>query len=236
MGRLRREEFEVSATTEFDKWSGAHIARATTGRLHLRPSESLVRLFRGRFIPGMERDLRGKSVLDVGCGGGNNLLLYASLGMQISATEATEEICRLVRGRLASMGCEVDARVGRNRRLPFEDDRFDFLAWWNVVHYESDESGIRSAFAEYVRVLKPGGWVVVSTTGPDHLILEGAEQLGPHRYRIEIDDLRRGQVFFYFERTEAVREFLEERLANVLVGRVRSELFSKTADFFSRRE
>jgi SAM-dependent methyltransferase len=222
----------VSATAAFEKWSGAHLARAGEGALHLWPSETLVRIFRGRFVPGLARDLRGTSVLDVGCGDGNNLLLYASLGMHISATEVTEEVCGLVRSRLAAMGCEVDARVGCNRELPFEDDRFDFLVSWNVLHYESNDSDVQSAVAEYARVLKPGGRVVISTTGPDHLILAGAARLGPHRYRIEIDDFRRGQVFFYFERPESLRGRLEKSFDDVLVGRDRTELFSRNVDFF----
>ena len=62
---LRR--MTVSAVVEFDRWSQTHSERASTGTLHLWPSETLVRLFRGRFVPGLDRECAGKTVLDVGC-------------------------------------------------------------------------------------------------------------------------------------------------------------------------
>ncbi len=49
---------------------------------------------------------------------------------------------------------------------------FNFLISWNVLHYEPTVEGIAARIAEYARALKPGDRLNLSTTGPDHKILE----------------------------------------------------------------
>lgn len=216
----------------FDLWSQIHSHRTATGAGHLWPSETLIRLFKGRFISELDRDFRGKSVLDVGCGDGNNLLLYASLGLKIFATEISNEVCQLVSDRMNSIGYSADIRVGENSTLPFADNSFDYLVSWNTIHYEPTAERMSQAIREYARVLKPGGRFFISTTGRDHLILEGARSVGPNQYQIAIDDFRRGQTFFYFDDPSDILYYFEPHFRDVLVGRTRDELFSKICDFW----
>lgn len=216
----------------FDLWSTIHSHRMASGAGHLWPSETLIRLFKGRFVSGLKRDFHGKSVLDVGCGDGNNLLLYASLGLKIFATEISDDVCRLVSDRMKSTGYSADIRTGENTSLPFADDTFDYLVSWNTIHYEPTVDRMTRAIREYARVLKPGGRFFISTTGPDHLILEGARSVGPNQYQIAIDDFRRGQTFFYFDDPSDIHFYFEPHFREVSIGRTRDELFSKTCDFW----
>ena len=216
----------------FDLWSQTYRQRSASGMGHLWPSETLIRLFKGRFVPMLDRDFEGKSILDVGCGDGNNLLLYASLGMRIFATEISEEVCHLVRNRIATIGYDADMRIGENRQLPFNDNTFDFLVSWNTIHYEPSADQMTAAIREYARVLKPGGRFFISTTGPEHLILDGAQSVGPNQYRIAIEDFRRGQTFFYFDTPEDIHRYFDPEFRDVLIGRTRDELFSKISDFW----
>jgi ubiquinone/menaquinone biosynthesis C-methylase UbiE len=197
------------------------------------PSETLVRLFKGNYVLGLEKDYTGKKIIDIGFGGGNNLIFLASLGLSLYGTEVREEICETVRKKLARLDYEADLRVGTNRQLPFQDNEFDFLVSWNVLHYEDNEQAIREAIAQYCRVLKPGGRIFISTTGPEHLILRDSKTLGGHRYHIgRGDDFRKGEVFFYFDAPNYIRHYFSEYFSDILVGRTQDFLFSETLDWF----
>ncbi len=179
------------------------------------------------------RDFVGQKVLDVGFGNGNNLLFLGSLGLELYGTEVDQEICTAVAKKLSSYQLDVVAKVGTNRQLPFDDDTFDFLTSWNVLHYETDHEGIVAAITEYSRVLKPGGRLLLSTTGPDHKILTGAETLGGHRYRLgRDDDFRKGQVYFYFDHPRYIHHYFSAGFEDIVVGRTHDQLFTETLDWF----
>jgi len=152
--------------------------------------------------------------------------------MEVSGTEVNEDLCTLVKDRLATYECEVDLKVGTNTSLPFDNDSFDYLVSWNTIHYEDNEADIQRAISEYARVLKKGGRFFLSTTGPDHMILKGSETLGGHRYRIGYEDFRKGQVFFYFDSHRYIQSYFSKEFSDVMVGNCRDEIFTKVANFF----
>jgi len=134
---------------------------------------------------------------------------------------------------LARYGYVAELRTGTNRHLPFQDNEFDLLVSWNVIHYENNEAAIREAVSEYYRVLKLRGRFILSTTGPDHMILRNSETLGGHRYRIgQPDDFRRGQVYFYFDAPNYIRFYFGEKFHDILVGRTRDFLMTQTQDYW----
>lgn len=214
-------------------WTAEYRESVASGTAPAYPSETLVRIFKGTYIPGLDRNHTGKKVLDVGAGTGNNLEFFASLGMKLYGTEITAEICEQSRALLRERGLNADIRQGLNTNLPFETDTFDYLVSWNVIHYETNEADIERAIAEYARVLKPGGRFVVSTTGPKHKILEDGKTLGNHLYEIgRDDDFRKGTVFFYFDSENYVRHYFEKSFNNILVGRTHDHIFTETLDWF----
>ena len=200
-------------------WTEATKRLLNAGQALAYPSETLVRLVKGRYIPDMPSDLAGKLALDVGFGAGNNLRFLNGLGMRTSGTEISEEYCAEVRKRLTEEGIGADLCVGKNTLLPFETGTFDLLVSWNVIHYEDNEREMIAAIREYARVLKPGGRLLLSTTGPEHKILEGARVLGGHRYEIgRADDFRNGTVYFYFDAESYVRHYFGMAFDDVLTG------------------
>lgn len=224
---------QKSTNEAFLKWAAMSKKLAAEGIDLMWPSETLVRVFKGDYVPGLDKNYAGKKVIDVGFGNGNNIIFLASLGLRLHGSEVHEEICARVKDKLAKLDYEADLRVGTNRALPFPDNEFDFLVSWNVLHYEDNEAAIREAIQEYHRVLKPGGRFFISTTGPEHKILRDSTTLGGHRYRIgRDDDFRQGQVFFYFDTANYVQYYFSECFSNVLVGRTHDFLLTETLDWF----
>ena len=185
------------------------------------PSETLVRLLKGPYIEGMPKDLRGLKVLEVGCGSGNNMVMMNQLGMETYGTEIDE-----------SLFWSNTIHVGTNTNLGGPDNHFDFLVSWNVLHYEVRESDIIKAIAEYARVLRPGGRLLLSTTGPLHPMRATALPFGGLRHKIALmNDFRCGTVQCFFEQDE-LREYFGRDFLNVKVGRTMSNLFGHTLDWF----
>jgi len=217
----------------FSKWAETYRKFAAEGSELMWPSETLIRLFKGNYIPGLKRNYAGQSVLDIGFGNGNNLLFLGSLGLKLSGVEVDKDICEKTGAKLKMVGHDADLKVGTNKALPFPDKSFDFIVSWNVLHYEPTEPDIRAAIKEYCRVLKPGGRFFISTTGPEHKILQDGKTLGGHRYQIgRQDDFRKGQVYFYFDSPNYIRHYFSECFTDVLVGRTHDFLMTETLDWY----
>lgn len=219
--------------TEFETWANAYKNLAENQMELMWPSETLIRVFKGNYVLGKPLEYKNKSVLDVGFGNGNNLIFLNTLGMKLSGVEVHEDICQRVQQKFNSLNVHADLRKGTNSSLPFEDNCFDFLVSWNVLHYEKSEEAILAAIKEYSRVLKPGGRFFISTTGPEHKILEGAQTLGGHLYQIgRDDDFRKGEKYFYFDAPNYIQHYFTQFFKDVQVGRTHDQLFKETLDWY----
>ncbi len=197
------------------------------------PAENLIRMLMGSYIPGLDREHAGRDVLDVGCGNGNNLVFLGATGMNLFGTEIDERICRDTVADLAVRGFASEIVVGTNQALPYPDNRFDYLVSWNVIHYEQNDADVLAGLSEYARVLKPGGRLFMSTTGPRHFLIKNAERIGSHLFSVSrSDDFRYGQPHYCFETAEYLEEACSTAFDDVRVGRTTDELFTDTNDWF----
>jgi len=217
-------------TQEFEAWAKAYVSFSQD---QMWPNETLIRLFKGKYVTNLSKDFKNKTVLDIGFGNGNNLIFLKSLGLNISGTEVHPDICKLVTDKLKTMNFQSNLKVGTNKNLPFEDNQFDFLVSWNVIHYEKSEQDMMSAIKEYARVLKPNGRMFLSTTGPTHSILQNAKTLGNHLYQIgREDDFRKGEIYFYFDNPDYIRFYFSKAFKDIQIGRIDDDLFSQKLDSF----
>ncbi len=102
--------------------------------------------------------LRGKRVLEVGCGSGFAVQLFAEAGADIVARDLTEWAVETTTARLAAFGLTADVAQGDGEALDLDDASFDLVFSWGVIHHSTD---MDRALAELVRVLKPSGRLVV---------------------------------------------------------------------------
>ena len=136
--------------------------------------------------------------------------------MALHGNEVDKDICKQGKVRLESVGYKDDFRVGTNSNIPFPDKTFDYLASSDVIHYEGNETNIAKAIDEYHRVLKPGGWLLLSTVAPDHTILKGSKTIAPHCYKIGLEtDFRKGQQFLYFDSPRYRKHYFGKQFANI---------------------
>lgn len=100
---------------------------------------------------------RGAKMLEVGVGAGTDFLQWVRAGTKAHGIDLTQEGIDHVRHRLDIYGLECeDLRVGDAENIPHEDDSFDLVYSWGVIHHSPDT---QKALHEIARVVRPGGRV-----------------------------------------------------------------------------
>lgn len=120
-------------------------------------------LFRRRDIPAVVemplQKLAGKSVLEIGPGGGGHSCLFAKYGADVTALDITPPRAASTNLKLKLVGVGSGrAYQGDAENLPFPDDCFDFVYSNGVLHHSQNTD---RCIAEVHRVLKPGGKAVL---------------------------------------------------------------------------
>jgi ubiquinone/menaquinone biosynthesis C-methylase UbiE len=103
----------------------------------------------------------GRQVLDAACGPGLYARELLERGAEVTAFDASPVMVSLARQRTADR-VRID-RAALGEPLPYPDSAFDLIICALAIHYASDRA---AAFAEFCRVLRPGGAAVVSTQHP----------------------------------------------------------------------
>ena len=103
----------------------------------------------------------GLRVLDAGCGPGIYVRELLDRGAEVTAFDASPVMVRLAQGQVPER-VRLD-RVVLGEPLPYPDSAFDLIVCALAIHYAGSRV---AAFAEFWRVLRPGGAAVVSTQHP----------------------------------------------------------------------
>jgi len=105
----------------------------------------------------------GERVLDVGCGTGS-LAIAASLksdpSVAVYGTDAAPEMIEKAREKAAKAGAHVDFRPGLVEAIDFPTGNFDVVMNSFMVHHLPGDLK-QKAFGEILRVLKPGGRLLI---------------------------------------------------------------------------
>ena len=131
--------------TSAQAWIDSMHERRDWAREHVLDPVMLGRIGAGRFA----------NALDVGCGEGRFCRMLKSVDVKTAGIEPTPQLLETARQRDPS----GDYRFGRAERLEFESTSFDL-----VVSYLTllDIADFRTAIGEMVRVLKPGGSLLIA--------------------------------------------------------------------------
>jgi len=110
----------------------------------------------------------GDRVLDVGCGTGGLTLTarsYAGPSGRVYGIDAAPEMIEVAKKKALRAGLEVVFDVGLIEDLAFPDATFDVVISRLAIHHLPDDLK-RRGFAEILRVLKPGGSLLIADFMP----------------------------------------------------------------------
>jgi ubiquinone/menaquinone biosynthesis C-methylase UbiE len=105
----------------------------------------------------------GQRVLDAGSGTGNLSLLLKAQGARITSCDFS--VSALRHHRRKDPKAEL-IRVSLEERLPFKDASFDAICCTSVL-FALSKAGCELAVREFLRVLQPGGRLIVTVAAPE---------------------------------------------------------------------
>ncbi len=121
--------------------------------------------------------VKGKQVLDAACGEGYGSALLAGVAASVTGVDVSRKAIDHATQRYAKQGLAFEQADCAD--LPFEDDAFDAVVSFETIeHLEAQEAML----AEFRRVLKPGGFLLISS--PDKAVYSDQQGFeNPHHVR-----------------------------------------------------
>ena len=140
---------ERSDAPEYFKQLGKHFA------------EGLWRDYE-RLLEGLPGALEGLDVVDLGCKYGHTLVYFMAAGARSGVgVDVEPEYVDVGRRVLSSFDASLSLERSERGWLPLESESAD-LVFVNEVISHVNPSYLDSLYAEAVRVLRPGGWLLIS--------------------------------------------------------------------------
>lgn len=124
-------------------------------------------------------DVRGRRIVDFGCGSGANTALLANRGAHVWAVDISEDLIRLAERRMRVSGRAGGAQfiVGSAHDLPFPDGSIDIVFGIAILHHLD----LRLVAKEVHRVLKPGGRAIFQEPVRNSRAIRFLRSLIPYR-------------------------------------------------------
>jgi SAM-dependent methyltransferase len=101
---------------------------------------------------------RGRTLLEVGCGAGVDLVRFARAGAITTGVDLSRTAIDLARQNMAQNGLSANLQIMDGEALQFAGDTFDVVYAHGVLQYTSNTEKMIS---EIHRVLKPGGEAIL---------------------------------------------------------------------------
>jgi len=93
-------------------------------------------------------------VLEIGCGMGTMAMNSALAGACVTAVDLNPTSIEQTKKRFEFSGLEADIRIEDANCLSFDDDSFDYVYSWGVLHHSPN---LGKSISEMFRVCRPGG-------------------------------------------------------------------------------
>lgn len=162
-----------------------------------------------------KESLYRKKALDFGCGVGRNLLFMNKLGLESYGIEISKQAVERANNKLFKEGYEARAQVYDGKKIPFDDDFFDFIISFGVLdHILFSEA--KELMEELKRVLKDDGQMLLVIHSYFDSHFGRGEKIDENTFIINFGKVEIGLPQHYFtekEVKEVIKGFELERIS-----------------------
>ena len=193
--------------TVVKKWTGFYKEEVKKNSLY--PENFVTRVFLSTSpVQFLDRDYKGKKILDLGCGHGRHIPFLSNLDFDLTGMEVSEQHISSLTERFP----EQHFVKGLAHSMPFSDDEFDFILACNSIYYlTSSAITFEQHIRECIRVLRADGHLIFSMLGNKHSVFDDAIDEGKGVYKIEID-------FLGFRNGVSIQTYQEEVVSTIFDG------------------
>ncbi len=192
----------------------------------------------------VSEDVKGKKILEYGCGPGSQAFTLAKRGAEVDAIDISEVAIEQAGEQAEKLGVNINFTVMDAESLDFEDDTFDLVCGSGILHHLD----LEKCYRELTRVLKPGGKGVFFEPMGYHPIVNAYRKLTPSmrtedEHPLLIEDIRLAETFFdtvethYFHLSSFAASFLPgdalKRGASAVLNKMDTAIF-KMAPFLKK--
>lgn len=122
-------------------------------------------MFRSSKFQELLQKLKGKRLLDIGCGSGENCIYYANNGAKVIGIDQSKKLIEIAKKKvIKAKFFAIDME-----RMNFPENDFDVITSSLAVHYAKN---LPRFFRSVSNILKKGGYFIFSTENP---VVEGRE-------------------------------------------------------------
>jgi ubiquinone/menaquinone biosynthesis C-methylase UbiE len=118
--------FDFHTASAYEKWS-------------IRPEIKRAKLSEFRLMMEMLAPMRGKTVLEVGCGSGSSLIPFIEKGLLVSGIDPSPYMLDIAHRNL---GDQVELYRGAGEDLPFEDNSFNYICLNATLEFVEDYEAV----------------------------------------------------------------------------------------------
>lgn len=181
------------SSASLNEWEHAEVERSASEASHINPTSLLsdetqvvryldppaTTAYPLEYCYHLLGDVRGKTVLEYGCGDGLNTVLLARRGAIVKALDISPELIGVARQRLIvnQISADVEFIVGSAHDVPLPDNSVDIVFGIAILHHLDLALSAR----EVRRVLRKGGRAIFQEPTRNSRLLKVIRRLIPYR-------------------------------------------------------
>lgn len=153
----------------------------------------------------IKNKIKGKRILDIGCGSGHYVLEMLKTGKEVRAIDNSCEMIKLTNYLLSNNGFSEKAKladIGEIELNQFENKQFDTILCLDVIEHLPDE---KIALKKITKLLKPNGILILSVPAIKKIYGKRDKHLGHYRRygkkelkkKLSQNDLKIKKIFYW---------------------------------------